>query len=487
MLLAPPTDAAPVDDEDVETEALPAEQTMLVPVALGKAETLDTRSADMLSMNLNKLTFAKPPEIHNYPAPPTIPSLGDPALPHLRPPSISSLGKRRGYLLRFIDSTCGRLLLFIVNILISNLSIYGLVESDHPANRESGMMFYYWSMSMFFLLSMYTFPLAAEKAGMSALDTGWKPYLVLYRFSFVLTIPAVVFQLWGKGAEVAFGTAAGPPGGFRLDQLENTYWNYFELSDGFVALNLTKGIVETMAAREHGVKGHRRYSRFSDAELRINTEPYSDEVEPTEVPGRLVTYRIAPVFSNWATCVTRYRISTNCLLQNPVMAWAVSRSTSICSRLGSVGCRPPKPHLEPVYQCSTANDDGTWGIQGVGNKAEVGGVCGHVGLAPPVGALDELSALMLYDAWPKISLPSADHLWLDVSPDDCISQPDKCKTEWGEWYLVGLVFQILANLCIAIPAYYDCKVDRRIRDARRYFEMKETQKRLGQLKPAAPT
>merc|ERR1719359_370333 len=109
-------------------------------------------------------------------------------------------------------------------------------------------------------------------------------------------------------------------GGLKLEGLQNTYWNYFELSDGFVALNLTKGITETLVPEEHGVKKHRRVSRFRDAELRINTEPYSDEVEPTETPGRLTTYRVAPVFSNWDACLARYRMSTACLQRNPILA-----------------------------------------------------------------------------------------------------------------------------------------------------------------------
>lgn len=351
----------------------------------------------------------------------------------------------------------------------------GLSTWNSPQNRESGLSLgiFFWNLAI--LLLTYVIPLFAEKAGMSALDTGWKPWLVLYRFSFMTAIPACMLQVLGLGAAAEFGMPAGTAGKLSLTKLENNYWNYFELSDGFVALNLTKGITETLVAEEHGVEDHRRVSRFRDAEIRVNIEPFSDQAEPTETPGRLATYRLAPIFENWESCLTRYRMSTGCLTRNPIKAWAISKSTSLCSAQRSVGCRPPKPRLEPVYRCS--NEEKM--VQGAETQEPITGLCGHVSSPPPAGAIDELGALLLYDAWPKISLPDATTIWLDVSPDECLNDTAACKASWSNLFIAGLVFQILTNMCILIPCYLDCKVDHKIRQARRFVEEEDRKIRLG--------
>jgi hypothetical protein len=327
-------------------------------------------------------------------------------------------------------------------------------------------------------------PLLAERAGMSSMDTGWKPWLVLYRIAFVMAIPAAGLQILGKGTEIQFGESAGPAAQLSLANLQNNYWNYYELVDGFVALNMTKGVTETLVSGEHGVQDHRRVSRFRDAELQVNFEPYTDEVEPTETPGRLVTYRIAPVFLNWASCLTRYRMSTSCLQENPVKAWAISKSNTFCSMQRSVGCKPPKPLLGPVYRCSkprngttATGDEIVYGEVGVNRTTPIEGLCGHVTKTPPEGAIDELGALLLYDAWPKASIPNENTLWLDVTPDDCLNDIEACQANWSNLYLAGLAFQVLTNLLILIPCIQDCRVDARIRLALKFVEEEKLKKK----------
>lgn len=437
--------------------------------ALNEAQ-VDTRTPDLLNFQLLAASFSKPPPIHAYPAPPAVPSNGDPALVHAEVPSEFILEKRRrlSRIGSFLNSTAGRTTLFLTTILLFNLGLFGLVGHGDPEFVKNGESSYYFCLYLGITLTMYTIPLLGERAGMKSTETGWKPYLAMYRCAFLLAIFAIVLTVLGTGQKNWNGTKAGS--NLKITNLKNKYWNWFELADGFVALNLTKGVTETLAAEEHGITGFRRKSRFRDTQLRVNKEPFSDMPEPTETPGSLAQYVVAPIFESWAYCATRYRISANCLTQNPVRAWAVARSSSLCSRARSVACRPPKPLLKPVYRCT--KDGGT---QGELAKAPISGICGRVTLPPPEGAIDELGALMIYDAWPQNTLPKKSDLWIDVSPDECIADPQICDDAWSLLGLVGLIFQILTNLCLVMTMIQDCRVDRKIRAA---YEFMEEQDRL---------
>lgn len=460
-------------DEDEDNDAV----ALLSPTDDGvdKARTLDTRSMDHIRNQLAKMTFLKPPIVHPYPAPDVVPPAGDPTLFQGRVPPRPYVA-RSSYLDRFLNSTSGRFFVFACTLGFMNLGIYGFVNYNRPSFREPGLSFYYSILAFIIFATTFTIPLLAPRAGMNAAESGWKPYLVLWRLGLFLGLPACYLQVSGDGQQNAWGEPAGVLGEIKVTEIENVFWNYFETSNGFVALNLTKGIVETLAPAEHGVKKHRRISRYRDAELRINREPYSDVPEPTETPGRLATYRLAPIFESWAPCVTNYRISARCLRRNPVKAWAVSKSTSICSSYKSVGCRPPKPFLEPVYNCG----NGKGGTPGASTTMPMDGFCGHVTSPPPEGAIDELSALLLYDAWPKIALPKPDTLWLNVDPDPCISDPDACKAMWSTLTFAGFALQMLGNAMVVVAAFLDLRVDGQIRKARKLFLDEQRAKALAE-------
>jgi hypothetical protein len=456
-MLVPAAEAPPVQPQ------VPA--GALAKIKPDRKVAVDERTIHELIVSLDRTTFTRPPKIHNFPAPPAIPPLGDDVLIHSLPPEDLLVARRRraSVLGRLLNSTIGRSTLFCSTIVAFNVCIYGLVNYGNPEYVKEGTSHIHFFIFLSLMLLMYTFPLIAERAGMKSSETGWKPYLAMYRCAFLLAIFAIAFNILGAGQRNWNGKRAGTK--LRIEQLSNQYWNWFELADGFVALNLTKGVTETLQPEEHGPPNHRRKSRFRDTELRVNHEPYADAVDPTPTPGTISTYRIAPIFANWAYCATRYRISTNCLTQNAVRAWAISKSSSLCSSSKSVACLPPKPLLEPVYKC-TQNG-------GVPGGVNVTGICGRVTLPPPEGAVDELGALMLYDAWPKISLPKSSDLWIDVSPDECISDPQSCEDTWSRLALIGLIFQILTNLCFFLPCFQDCKTDYRIRAAMTFMEEQE--------------
>lgn len=247
-----------------------------------------------------------------------------------------------------------------------------------------------------------------------------------------------------------------------MHELEPATWRYFEASDGFVALNLTLGIVETLSRTEHGDEGTERMGRFRNARLQINREPYSGVPVPTVPPDSLRIFRLAPIFAAWAPCVAQYRISSACLSGHPVVAWAMSQTESVCSDLRMVACMPPQPMIEPVYTCTTGTP--VRAMQ-YGSLPSLTGLCGRVIRGPPAGVLDEMARLLSSEGWPEDNLPNSTIPWIDVQPDECINDPSSCQARWTLFTVGGVAFSIFTVLCIAVPAVLDCHVDRRIREA----------------------
>merc|ERR1712113_205209 len=139
-----------------------------------------------------------------------------------------------------------------------------------------------------------------------------------------------------------------------------------------------------------------------------------------------------------------------------------------------VGCMPPQPILDPVYKCSSENP-----VKGqVATGPEATGLCGRVVEPPIEEVIDEIQSMLLLDEWQENYLPNATQIWLDVWPDPCIAQPDNCATRWNAIGSFGLLFALITNICICVPCVLDCFIDRRIREARRLFEMSTTTKRM---------
>lgn len=271
----------------------------------------------------------------------------------------------------------------------------------------------------------------------------------------------------------SFGVREGTVGGITMEELTKGSNNFFEASNGFVALNLSKGVVETLYAAEHGrleqvtdsaIKP--RWGRFRDAELKINREPFGDIPDPTLPPDTRSVYRVAPIFDGWAPCLSNYRISSSCLENNPVRGWAASSTGSLCVSLGMVACGPPQPVIEPVYSCST---EPVYGKQ-YGNETNGTGLCGRVTPHIPIGVIAELKVLLKLDGWPDDSLPNETSMWVNVEQDPCISNPEPCQANWSIMLAVGMILAASALSCIAYAAYQDCATDKTIRDARKTWE-----------------
>lgn len=367
---------------------------------------------------------------------------------------------------RSFQSSIGRSATMFVTVVNFWLIVLGVVSWNAPELWVKGEALPLLGATGLLAMILYTaIPALARTAGLETPVTGveWKPYLVFYRLSFFFSLPALMFFHLGPGGRVAFGHAQGGIEDISLGELEQGSWKHFRANDGFVALNLTKGITETLAVTNHS-DSVPRMSRFRDAQIVNNREPFSDEVEPTVPPGFQENYRIAPVFSAWAPCVARYRISAGCLKQNGVVGWAFATSRSLCSNLRMVSCRPQSPAITPVYKCATSP------IQGETYKDPVQGLCGRSSEPPPSEVIDELKALLLLDGWPAETLPNSTHGWYDVRPDQCISNQKQCEASWSLYEQVALAFGGITSFLAILPVFIDCYIDQRIRAAQSFAE-----------------
>jgi len=375
-----------------------------------------------------------------------------------------------------LNSTVGRCITFSLMLLCFLCAAIGSVQWQRRAYHIDCVKVPAAILAVVFvsiLLLCAVLPWLTVKVGMATNTLGldWKPYLICYRIAYFAAFPALVFLTIGYGRLEFFGTAEGDPRQVSVSKLTKDSGHYFESSDGFVALNLTRGIVETLHVAEHGEPDMRRISRFQNAQLRVNKEPFMNLPEPTVPPGRVATYVIAPVFVTWERCASQYRISSQCLQRNQVAGWAVAQTHSLCTSLRMLGCKPQEPQLQPVYRCSTS---AVYGSDVVGPISQL---CGRVIYPPPFGVIDELKVLLVEAGWPTEFLPNTSHVWLDVASDVCIGNPAVCKQSWQRIGNIGAALSALTVLCFLIPATLDCIIDHRIRRALTYFENSQKQLR----------
>lgn len=419
-----------------------------------------TATQDQIKYRMIQYQGRKRPDIPETPAWPEAP-------PHTAriPTRLLQPVVRNNALLRAINSTLGRSFVFFATLALFVFVSQGIVDFQDPVQQLNGEHWPLMLASFFALAVLYTcIPMLSEKAGMHPTKTGWKPYMALYRCAFLTGIPALCCLALGHGSAKAFGVRDGEAGATTIEALERASSRYFEASDGFVALNLTKGVSLTLNRLEHGNADVRRISRYRDSQLLINREPYTGLTEPTVAPGMVDMMVVAPIFSQWQSCASRYQISANCLMKSPPVGWAITTTDSLCNSLQMISCKPAEPRLDPVYQCSSSP------IRGQQRTLPVAGLCGRVILPPLPEVIDELGAILLQDGWPKATLPNASQVWVDVAPDECINQPSVCLERWNLIGTFGVVFAVITGILVLIPAAIDYFIDENIRAARRFYE-----------------
>jgi hypothetical protein len=424
-----------------------------------------------LEVRLKQLRGKAHPDIPDHPAP-----VEPPTHENKIPTALVVPLKVDSQLTRTLNSSAGRCFTFCCSYVCLGLAVVALTnfQDNTPGPNDTGTRkASFLFLAILSLVCVYVCcPMLSDKAGMHPRAAGWKTYMSCYRLSFICALPALVCFTMGWGQEIGFGEADGELGKRLMFNLTGNTSKYFEAADGYVALNLTKGIVSTVVRTGHSDGGGPRRSRFRNAELLINKEPYTGLTKPTVLPGVFQYFVIAPIFSNWKACESYYEISTNCLEQNAVVGWALASGRSLCNNMNLVACNTDVPVLRPSYKCST---DKVYGREATG---AIEGLCGRVVQPPPSEVFDELSALFVTDGWPRNFLPNPDQIWVDVTPDPCIDDPNACLKRWRTFTIVAYVFTFLTVCCIGIPCCIDYSMDKRIREVKRYWDEKQAANKI---------
>mmetsp|Transcript_98901 Transcript_98901/g.176207 ORF Transcript_98901/g.176207 Transcript_98901/m.176207 type:complete len:481 (-) Transcript_98901:34-1476(-) len=446
---------------DVEPESSSEEEASGEDVEKAVLSKQDAYQKKLIKLELERMVGDHRIVVPSTPAPPQSPGRSKKSVPSnliaAKPPTA---------LERTMNSTLGRSFTILFTMINFAVLIQLIIVWNSPAAWLSGEAVFMGSGVLLFSTNLYGFmPAMARTAGLMPINTGvdWKPYFIFYRMSFFTSVPAAVMMWMGPGARNSFGEFEGGIEDISTRDLTQGSYKYFRAYDGFVALNLTKGITETLLRTDHSENVPRK-SRYRDAEVVNNYEPYSDEVQPTVPPGFQETYRIAPVFPEWAPCTTRYRISGSCLKENQVVGWALATARSACTNFRAVSCRKQQPLLDPYYHCATDS------VRGAQDTGVITGLCGRSVPPPSAEVIDELNALLLLDGWPLASLANSSHGWYDVWMNDCIGGYDECEKQWSLYELLGMILIGLTAVLAVLPIFVDCYFDKQIRRAQDFVE-----------------
>lgn len=433
-------------------------------------EELEQARIRLIGAQLRQNVEIRAPPVPDHPAPPTLPPRSE-----LRVPASLLAGPGESILDRKLKSSVGRAMTFVCTILCFSIAGLTLIEAQSLQRQLKDESPGLWLIAIFSVATLYALlPKLANKTGMKPdlSGIGWKPYFVMYRLSFLTAIPALVLLAIGYGAAAGFGEQSGEFGNADVRALAVESGHYFQAFNGFVALNLSIGVVETNRVHEHGPSDERRRSNFRDAGLKINNEPFVDQPEPTLAPDMLMMYKIAPVFAAWDDCLSRYRISIDCQYASNLVGWAITQTSSLCTNLRMISCNAPEPELKPVYKCTSADK-----ISGAGYTGPVEGLCGRVVMPPPEDMIDEARALFTNQGWRPQYMPNSSHIWIDVREDECIDDPDTCNSRWSNLGAAGLFFALLTVGFIIAAASLDCYFDKQIRQALAIYEVSSRRKR----------
>jgi len=354
------------------------------------------------------------------------------------------------------------------------LSCVGVVEWNTPDKRVKQESVFVLIGTIIGILFLYAvMPQMSRSAGMVSTDS-WKPYLACYRLSYLFSLPAFLCLGLGYGQISSFGTSPSSSDGSQKPSISDLsadkVGQHFELRDAFVGTNLSQSLVRTLNLHEHGDPP--KTSRYQQAEYLLPDEREDFQEQgipmPTVPPDTRTQYLVAPVFMNWEKCVTRQRISTLCVENNPIVAWAIAQTESVCSELGMLTCKLEEPVIDPVYHCSTPS---RMFKSSDNREGPYEGLCGRTIKPPDDPVIEQLLDIMRGEGWTDDRFP-ATPLWIDVSYEGCIGSPDECVSQWELVGLIGILFACLTGLCILITMVLDCQTDRQIRRARMWAQIK---------------
>lgn len=303
-----------------------------------------------------------------------------------------------------------------------------------------------------------------------------KPFLAFFYFCYMLILPTAGLLYLGYGRAASLGV----PISTTINDLSVNYKSYvansdyFATSDGFIAYNLTKSVVHTLAPHEmsstdsiyfgldnplvDSIYGSLNSTYRNDHISEINL--FDPLIPSLLYPGIISQWTIAPIFQSYTECLTSQPpVHVTCLLGNVVLGWAVSTdSSSLCrSALSSNACTEwgIANHKMSIYYPEPFSTQ-----QPV---VTTGGLEGIISSAPPGHIVEALKRRYIADGWPfdvdTQNYPNGMPLLFVQYNENVAAEMDTASNQYQVFEYMSLVFLFLVVLAICVPFYLDVRTD----------------------------
>jgi len=326
--------------------------------------------------------------------------------------------------------------------------------------------------------------------------------MAVFFVAYIFALPTSVLCYLGFGRSFAMGThvrrLTEGSGGLMMDEVISRSGSfslgrdYFEASDGFVAFNLSKSVVHTIAA--YPIQSRDTlYSGLSNpitdqvfgALNSTYSNPYVSEVPLFEdAPNTIFedarsTWTVAPIFASPSECLKGYSpLHITCMLSNRIIGWAFSTdSGSFCRTMGSSACSlgGMSDNRLSIYYPGSFNESTPPSV----------GLSGILSDMPPDFIVEALKRRFIADGWPldqdvntyPNGMPT---LW--VHPvSNVVSAMEDIKFTFSiyQYVAIGLIVVTLAFMLIpfVLDVWTDLLVKKLVEKEKKVIQQNEEEKK----------
>lgn len=300
----------------------------------------------------------------------------------------------------------------------------------------------------------------------------------LFILAYVVAIPAVVFCYLGfgryasRGSDVMKSSPLAPSltlsdlvgqwGGLSLDK------DYFTTSDGFIAFNLSKSIVNTVNPHDlmetdslyYGLSNPVIDRVFEPANITYSN-PYVSEIDlfgsgnPVVISDVRSQWTVAPIFQAPSACLLHPPpLHITCMLPNKIVGWAVATDTaSVCRYIQSSACS--------AHQRLSVSYPSTFNPPAAPIKP---GISGIVSSGPPDFIVEAFRRRFVADGWPidadtdmyPNGMPS---IWIQALPDTQLIM-ESANSNFFIFQIIAAVLIAFVLVLMLLPLYLDVVTDK---------------------------
>lgn len=251
-----------------------------------------------------------------------------------------------------LANSIGRTIFFFLTLTLFGGTCAGFTLRNLPSLSSPNSLL----LTMFTLAAaaiFFSLPVFAEHAGIGVFDANWKPFAHFFRLAFLCAIPAVIFITLGLGGSVAGGGDVLMSARTMKDMqavadndVPARVGDAFALDDGFIALNQTKALVETVFVSAMGTKKPQvregvefeKPTHFVPVDFFQAEDPLAPP--PPPLPNDMIgMYVIAPIFESWQVCLTRAEMTNICMIDNNLLGFAYAEIETWCRWFKIMGCK----------------------------------------------------------------------------------------------------------------------------------------------------